>query len=82
MLAQPTEQQLIALAAIAQQGWWSQVNDFIEAEIQACIARLIENSDVAVLQELRVRIKTLKDFQSTAREASMTLEKMGLRAPL
>jgi len=81
MLAQPTDQQLQALAVLAQQSWWTKVNELLEAEIQAVVDRMIENRDSAVLHEHRGYIKALKTFQSTAREASTTLEKMGLRAP-
>ena len=82
MLAQLTNQQLMDLASLAQQPRWERVNDIIEAEIAASVQRLIDNSDAAVLHELRGRIKGLRDFQSEAREAMRTLEKKGLRAPL
>lgn len=82
MLTKLTEQQLQALAVLAQQGWWSKVDELIEAEIQAVVERMIENRDAAVLHEHRGYIKALKTFQSTAREAPTTLEKMGSRTPL
>jgi hypothetical protein len=82
MLTSPSSQQLMALVAIVQQGYWIKVDEMIEAEIKATVDRMLENSDPAVLHECRGRAKALREFQSTAREASAILEKQGLRAPL
>lgn len=81
MLATPTKEQLTALVAAAQHGWWHYVDQLIDAEIEAITVRLIENADMAVIHECRGRIKALKEFQSLARDASKALEKPGPRAP-
>lgn len=82
MLVTPTPEQLAALSAHSQYPRWREIDNLISAEIAAVTERMIENSEPAVLHECRGRIKALREFQSTARDASKMMEKKGRSAPL
>jgi hypothetical protein len=82
MLNVPTPDQLIALEQATKLPRWRDIDMMIEAELSAVLDRILGATDTAVLHELRGRAKALKEFQQTARDASATLVKMGVRSPL
>lgn len=82
MSTTPTPDQLVAFASFKEQGRWRDIESYIEAEIADAVTRMVESPDAVALHEQRGRIKALRHFQSMAREASKTLEKLGRRAPL
>lgn len=82
MIVNPTPEQLVALVNAVRQSRWIRVDALLTAEIEAATERMLDSRDTAVLHEHRGYIKALKNFQSTAREASKTLEKLGINDPL
>lgn len=82
MLTKPDTQQLAALANVVQHSRWGKVDELISAEIAQAVEMMVVQTDPVYLHELRGRIKALREFQSTAREASKTLEKLGANNPL
>lgn len=81
MLVSPTREQLTDLAGLVEQSRWTKVDQLIQAEIDALVDRMVHSRDTAELHEFRGSVKALKEFQSTAREASKALEKMGAPRP-
>lgn len=82
MLVQPTTQQLIALVGVRQHSRWVEVDKLLTDEIAKAVELMVDQTDTTRLHELRGRIKGLRDFQSVAREASQSLEKLGVKTPL
>lgn len=76
MLVDPSTQQLQALAGLVEHSRWPVVSEYIGAEIAHAVDLMVDQTDTTRLHELRGRIKALKEFQSMAREASKTLEKL------
>lgn len=82
MLIQLTPAQLTSLERLYKQPLGTEISKLLDAEIAALVDRMVDNSDIAVLHECRGRIKALREFQSSMRDAEKTLGKMGRTSSL
>jgi hypothetical protein len=82
MLIQPSPEALFALDGLTRNSRWRDLDNMLEAEIAETTTRLLSSADLRTIGECQGRIKALTEFRAVARDASKTLERMGLRVPL
>jgi hypothetical protein len=82
MFTRPSPAALTALAQLQETPRWRDMNEMIEAEIEAITLRLLGARETADVHEFRGRLLALREFRQAVLDARTLLLRQGQSVPL
>ena len=76
MLSKPTTAQLRSAVILAGLPAWREVEGWIDSELAAVVALMLDSRDPTTLHQMQGRAKALKELKQAVGNASLMLEKV------